>query len=196
MLTKPFKANKSPSAGMSIIVTMPKMNPFRRSPFIDGNYRSHKLCCHHVPAVCLGPAVFGFPPFAVSSVRTSVVKKSMHTKTSRCERAKSSLKTDCFCFGAGETPERSLTWNEDPPATDFRGCINVAMSTRRFVDGLGAVVPKTAVLFDPYGRPYALYKDLICKVLGYILEERTFLHEAGPFWEGMGGAEQLERGSP
>jgi hypothetical protein len=117
------------------------------------------------------------------------VKNSMHTKTSRCERAKSSLKTDCFRFGAGETPERSLTWNEHPPATDFCGCINVAMSTRRFVDGLGAVVPKTtAVLFDPHSRPYALCKALICKVLRYILEERTFLREAGPFWEGTGWA--------
>lgn len=31
MLAKPFKANKSPSARMSIIITMPKMNPFIRS---------------------------------------------------------------------------------------------------------------------------------------------------------------------
>ena len=76
-----------------------------------------------------------FPEHGLASVRTSVVKKSMHTKTSRCERAKSSLKTDCFRFGAGETPERSLTWNEDPPATDFCGCINVTTSTQRFVDG-------------------------------------------------------------
>jgi len=78
-----------------------------------------------------------FPPFAVSSVRTSAAKNSMHTKTSWCERAKSSRTTDCFRFGAGETPERSLTWNEDPPATDFCGCINVRMSSRGFVDGLG-----------------------------------------------------------
>src|SRR5262249_2367223 len=36
------------------------------------------------------------------SVRTSVVKKSIPTKTSRCERIKSFHETVCLRFGAGE----------------------------------------------------------------------------------------------
>src|SRR6516164_5655513 len=40
------------------------------------------------------------------SVRTSVVKKSIPTKTSRCERIKSFHETVCLRFGAGERPWR------------------------------------------------------------------------------------------
>src|SRR5215469_18696751 len=52
--------------------------------------------------------VVGQQPRALS-VRTSAVKKSIPTETSRCERIKSFHETVCLRFGAGEMPWRRRT---------------------------------------------------------------------------------------
>ena len=91
-------------------------------------------------------------------VRTSVVKKSIPTKTSRCERIKSSSRRyDCFRFGAGEMP-----WRRRTLPTVIR--IDHALDLPRH---LRSDRSPSSDFPSPFARPRVLFPDLVLGALHF-----------------------------